>query len=115
MSLMTGVGFGKMLPIGERKEKMRKVFECFRCGFTWHSPWWEPTFVGRRMAIKEHEVMHDVALANALSWKSGGAKEERERILDLLVAKTHSVGRVNGVQSVSLPENIFELIGEEND
>ena len=63
---------------------MRKVFECFRCGFAWHSPWWEPTFVGRRMAIKEHEVMHDVALANALSWQSGGAQAERERIIKLL-------------------------------
>jgi len=65
---------------------MRKVFECFRCGFAWHSPWWEPTFVGRRMAVKEHEVMHDVSLANALSWKSGGAEAERERIIKLLDA-----------------------------
>ena len=63
---------------------MRKVFECFKCGFAWHSPWWEPTFVGRRMAVKEHEVMHDVSLANALSWKSGGAEAERERIIKLL-------------------------------
>jgi hypothetical protein len=36
------------------------------------------------MAIKEHKVMHDVALANALSWKSAGVDQERERIIKLL-------------------------------
>ena len=86
---------------------MRKVFECFRCGFAWHSPWWEPTFVGRRMAVKEHEVMHDVSLANALSWKSGGAEAERERIIKLLE-------ELDDEEWMGINQNFIALIKGEN-
>lgn len=63
---------------------MRKVFECYECGFAWHSPWWEPTFVGRWMAKKEHAIMHSISLRNTASWRDGGAQEEQQRIIKLL-------------------------------
>ena len=66
------------------KHKVRLVFSCSDCGYRWFSPWYEPTWFGRRIAIADHEKAHDRLVKEWDDWADYYGGLERQRIIKLI-------------------------------
>jgi hypothetical protein len=65
---------------------MKTVFECTDCGYGYHSPWYEPLWLAKRVFVPDHAEVHEMyftapeSLPLIASWQ----RLERERIVKLL-------------------------------
>jgi hypothetical protein len=96
--------------------KTRKVFNCEDCGYSWHSPFYEPTWIGKRIAERNHAKRHDALLSlwdnSTAAWIAHGSELETKRIIELL--ETHCEEKHLAICDDSSCYDLIALIKGEN-